>query len=136
MNTISKTVSDYIKILGVRVTCSSAGFDNSPSWQADKWRFTLSNGAKKVRFTYRTGVGHRVLNMPVTPLVAGLIYSLLLDASAIDESFAGWCDNYGYSDDSRQAMRTYRACVKNGAKLSTIFNSEQLAHLQTLLQDY
>ena len=54
------------------------------------------------------------LSKPVFPGVASVLHSLMLDAQALDQSFADWCDDLGYDDDSISAFDTYRACCENG----------------------
>jgi len=47
----------------------------------------------------------------VAPLdVADILESLALDSLGSDESFAHWCENMGFDDDSRKAHRVYNAC--------------------------
>lgn len=70
------------------------------------------------------------------PASAGVIWSLLLDSSASNESFDDWCANYGYDTDSRKALETYLACQQNGTKLRKVFTSSQLDTLQAMLEDY
>lgn len=70
------------------------------------------------------------------PASAGVIWSLLLDSSAANNSFDEWCDDYGYDTDSRKALETYLACQQNGTKLRKVFTSSQLETLQAMLEDY
>jgi hypothetical protein len=42
---------------------------------------------------------HELLSLPAPPL-ADILYSLLLDSEAADESFEDWCANFGYDSDS------------------------------------
>lgn len=72
----------------------------------------------------------------VLPTQASVLYGLILDASANDESFPGWCDNYGYDADSLKALNIYNACIENAKKLHSVFTREQIEHLQELLEDY
>lgn len=44
---------------------------------------------------------------------------LLWDASSVRyESFEAWCSSFGYSDDSRQALATYKAVEEQTAELA------------------
>lgn len=104
----------------------------SDNWneQADQWSITI----KGLSFDYYTGIGHRKNDRPVKPDPIDLLYSLVSDASACDESFDDWCSNYGYDTDSRKALDTYLKCQENALKLRKMgFN---LSDLQTLFQDY
>jgi hypothetical protein len=72
----------------------------------------------------------------VAPHAAGVLYSLLSDANACEESFESWCDSYGYDSDSRKALATYQACQENGDKLRRVFNGATISALRDALQDY
>ena len=89
--------------------------EKSDEWQdtADKWIITISNEV----FEYYTGIGHRKHNKPVRPELGDVLHSLILDASACDESFEDWCMNFGYDTDSRKALEIYLSCQNIGTKL-------------------
>ena len=76
------------------------------------------------------------LRKPQMPPIAGLLNSLIMDGDACSESFASWCDSYGFDVDSRKALATYMACQENSDKLRKIFTPAQIAHIQELLQEY
>lgn len=73
---------------------------------------------------------------PKTPDAADVLSSLVLDASACNESFADWCGNYGFDSDSRKAFKIYEACQENGYKLRKIFSKQTLDKLAEILQEY
>ena len=70
------------------------------------------------------------------PTQASVLYGLILDASANDESFTDWCDNYGYDSDSIKAQGIYNACIDNAKKLNEVFSRNQLDKISELLEDY
>lgn len=72
----------------------------------------------------------------VKPTAASVLYSILLDGSAIDMSFHDWCCDYGYDTDSISARSTYDACCTTGLQLRSLFTSEVRTVLSELLQDY
>ena len=76
------------------------------------------------------------LRKPQTPPIAGLLDSLIMDGDACSESFASWCDTYGFDVDSRKALATYMSCQENSDKLRKVFAPAQIAHIQDLLQEY
>lgn len=73
---------------------------------------------------------------PVTPEAAGVLYSLLLDASGADGNFLDWCDAYGYDSDSRKALATYEGCCVSRAQLHKLFTTTERAELAAMLEDY
>lgn len=70
------------------------------------------------------------------PDVLDILYSLIADSSAADQTFEDWCADYGYDEDSRKAEATYRACVDIGVRLRRLLGADVLARLSELFQDY
>lgn len=119
-------------------------------WQCDGWQFTFESGNKRARnavsepFWFFTGIGHRfpekqtrlVSPSPTLPHVASVLHSLILDSQAARESFPDWCANFGFSDDSINALETYRACIKTAEKLARVFPRELLASIESNLSEY
>ena len=73
---------------------------------------------------------------PVPPAAAAVLYCLLSDAGAADQSFADWAGDFGYDTDSCKALATYEACCTTGRALREVFTRPQREELQTALQDY
>jgi hypothetical protein len=72
----------------------------------------------------------------VAPTAASVLYCLLSDASASNESVKDWCDNYGYDSDSIKALNIYNQCIANAEKLSKVFKPTLIEQLSSLLEDY
>lgn len=72
----------------------------------------------------------------VSPTLQDVLHSLLMDSSAMDETFSDWCANFGYDDDSIKALETYQACAKIGQALSKSFTPSELQELREIFQDY
>lgn len=73
---------------------------------------------------------------PIPPTAAAVLYCLLSDMEAIDQSFTDWASDFGYDTDSRKALATYEACCDIGRELRKVFTPTQRADLRGLLQDY
>lgn len=153
-------VNDYLKTLGIIYNAQCLGETKRDEWVCDEWRVTFNRGNKKESFEYFTGIGHRVSKVtmpdiirksprsvaaerwikenvkPHTPQAAGVLYSLLTDTSATEQSFANWCADFGYDTDSRKAFSVYEACQQNADKLFKLFTLEERTKLSTLLEDY
>jgi hypothetical protein len=54
------------------------------------------------------------------PCIDDVLYSLVMDSMAMDESFIDWCDNFGYDSDSRKALDIYLKCQENANKLKKL----------------
>lgn len=94
----------------------------SDNWQDTAFHWLVTIGGQ--HFDYYTGAAWvekaRVSYMPdkpIPPSYDDVIHSLLMDASACEQSFEDWCSEYGYDSDSIKALETYRACQKNADKL-------------------
>lgn len=75
------------------------------------------------------------VSVAVIPEVKDVLYSLVMDASAENETFADWCANSGYDEDSRKAMNIYLACQENATKLHQLKLGTH-NELQEFFQDY
>src|SRR5690606_22868420 len=68
------------------------------------------------------------------PDFADVLYSLVLDASAIDFTcFEEWASEYGYDPDSRKAEQTWRECLDTALKLRRIVDLDEA---REVFQDY
>lgn len=140
--------------------------EGQKKWECDAWRITFTRTIqenarithKSEGFDYYTGIGHRKAPKPmswnnlqspreierwkkenakpVKPDAAGVLYSLVMDASANDQSFNDWCADYGYDTDSRKAFETYQACCDAAKQLNRLFSRAEQESLRELLQDY
>lgn len=155
---IRSNVDDLLRQFKVSFSVRYVGATKRDDWECDSWRFTFSKGRAVYDGDYFTGLGHRKDKLgrknpypfsrsieaedwnkqflkPVAPLAADILYSLLLDAGAADESFDDWCDNYGEDNDSIKAFNVYRACCETAGHLRRIFNREELTALQEAVRD-
>lgn len=80
--------------------------------------------------------GRRYSVHVVPPTAAGVLYSLLLDASANDYSFNDWCDCFGYNNDSMADFKLYQKCCNIARELRGIFCYNELKKLGEILEDY
>lgn len=83
-------------------------------------------------------VGPLPRNKPIpAPELHEVMYSLLMDSSAIDSAtYEEWAGDYGYSEDSREGERIYRACLEIGLKLRAMLGDKVLQQLREAAQDY
>ena len=78
----------------------------------------------------------KALAKPRDPHAADILQSLLMDASAVGQSFDSWCDEFGHDADSLKALAIYEAGQKNTDKLRRFFTSEQIAAFTVALENY
>lgn len=140
-------VEDLLKMNSVTYETRYINKVKRDSWNCDQWEVNFKFGKNTERFDYYTGLGHRQKvqghlaysypqGKPTPPKIADVLHSLILDSSAVNICFDYWCVDFGYSNDSMQAFKTYQACCENAKKLSKILNRATLDKLEELLQDY
>lgn len=112
-------------------------------WTADQWLVRLNRGKGDVTFDYYTGTGRRSKptkisphGMPKIPEAADVLHCLVLDATALHQSFHDWCADLSYDVDSIKAFDTYRACCESATKLRQVFDRDQLAELNQILEGF
>jgi hypothetical protein len=90
----------------------------------DHWRVTLRNPAngKRMTLTFSKGIGHN----GAEPTTAEVVECLASDASLIDNAptFADFCAELGYDEDSRKAERTYGQCKRQAESFRRLMGSE------------
>lgn len=152
---IRATVSEFLAAAGVTFTAAYVGETvGENDWKCDEWRVRVERpGKKTIRQPYFTGLGHRKPSRiptkylaprgaghqwerPQAPDAATVLHSLLMDGSAVDMSFADWCDNYGCDNDSLKALSTYNECCAIGKSLRQFFTSAEAEALRTMLEDF
>lgn len=70
------------------------------------------------KFEYHQGPG-----ITREPDAASLLSSLALDANLGDQTFADFCADLGYDEDSRKAFASWEACRASMEKLRAVFGS-------------
>ena len=163
MNETQKAVDAFLQENNIAYAAHYVGETmRENNWQCDAWRVSFAVGKSRFETDYYTGLGHRKpvkgsereegASMPkksigyhawakrnikpVAPCAAYVLYSLILDSSAIDTSFDYWCSDYGYNADSISAFNTYQACCKIAKELRQVFTRAQLETLHELLEGY
>lgn len=70
------------------------------------------------------------------PLAADILYCIVLDSSACDQSFEGWAMDCGYDPDSRKAERIYHECKRQAESALRILGADLLKEAAEILTDY
>jgi hypothetical protein len=98
--------------------------------------FTIEGRGWSYRGVYRVGKGHgkptgfldrRVYEKPSR---LDVVAAVLQDGSDADQSFAGWCDTFGYSTDSRRALATYLDCQAARDAMRRMFGDRYIEAVQ------
>lgn len=127
------------------------------------WRITLKRGRATLTTPYFEGCGHvakseneknltpyeirRICETgklpPMwtrrqpAPKLVDVLYCLVLDSDALEHAnFESWASDCGYNTDSREAEKTYRACIENALQLRALIGDEHISTLRELFADY
>lgn len=60
---------------------------------------------------------------------------VLSDSYAAQGSFKDFCSEFGYSDDSIKALKTYKECKRNAERLNKLFSGLDLLSVQNELEE-
>lgn len=94
-------------------------------WEHDYFSVLINS----VRFAFKTGLGHRtqqsykrLLLPPLVnaPTIDDVLYALTIDAQLGVNTFSDFCDDLGYDEGSRKALKMYLECQETFDKVSGI----------------
>jgi hypothetical protein len=134
---MTTTIQDFVKSAGLSMTAAWTDTNpNMPNRDMDHWRCTLKAGRSRMTIVYSMGSGHNGAEpklCEVLDCLASDSHSLPLPemAGSEEEAFTEWCSEFGYDTDSRQHLRTYRACLSQSRRLRKLLG----AAFTTLLSD-
>ena len=153
MSTAHETVDKILTDASVRFVATGGARIKLDTWDCYLWDVSLQKMPQGAGFRtpYHCGVAHVEQRKkaqcdpyswqyrepkPKAPSAADVLYCLLSDGRACDQSFDDWCSELGESNDSIKALATYQACCKTGKQLRSVFTSTELAALEVALQDF
>lgn len=100
-----------------------------------KYKKLMSGNLKKTKENLLTANEElKKVSKPNNLNIDDVLYSLIMDAEALELTFSEWCDNLGYDNDSIKAMSIYTACQENAKKLKTFLPDIEKA--RELFSDY
>ena len=99
---------------------SEGGLTKFPDWAKQGWIITLKYQGKRAQFRFYGG------GASDTPTASDLVWAVATDSTALTESFSDWCGEFGYSTDNIKARSTYKACQRNGQRLTDLIGSAEI----------
>lgn len=76
------------------------------------------------------------ISQKVTPKLADVLHSLLMDGAAAGARFEDWCADCGYSEDSIKALGIFHECERIGKALLRAFTGAELERLREAFSEY
>lgn len=113
----------------VRMDYELVGFRTKDSWECNEWKVILKYNGRRMTIPYFTGMAID------KPKLDDVLYSLLLDSTAIEYSFDEWCGEFGYDTDSRKAEKLYKECLKVSEKFHKLLG-EEYEYFQQKYENY
>ncbi len=150
-NEKADAVAAYLTARNIQFSAVGGHRTKRDDWDCFEWRCTFTRSPRSptpaLSIPYYCGLGHVLpskfrkdsvfyVERPWAPLAADVLHSLVMDATALDESFTNWCAEFGYSDDSLSALETYRRCCDITKQLRGFFGRDELSEVSKLLEDY
>jgi hypothetical protein len=129
---------------GIRVTISDGReptAEEQHGWGecGRSFDFAIEGQGWSYRGVYRVGKGlgrpagygdRRVYEKPSRRAV---VAAVLLDGADADQSFAGWCETFGFDVDSRRALATYLDCQAARDAMRRVFGDRYAEAVQFAL---
>lgn len=127
------------------------------------WRITMKRGRATLTTPYSQGCGHvhtgntsqkltpyeirkvcetgklppMWIRRQPAPKLADVLYCLVMDSDVLEHAnFESWASDFGYDTDSREAEKTYRACIENALQLRALIGDQTITTLRELFADY
>ena len=124
----TKQANEFAKKHGIKLSVIDSEhkkYFNDDKVARDVYKLRLSRQGKRYTFTF----GQSVVNAGVEPTM----YDVLSCLQKYDVgSFKDFCDDFGYSEDSRSAEKTYKAVEKEFQAVERLFSDiiEELQEIQ------
>lgn len=127
---IEKT-KEFMRDTGCSVMISLAEKAKNPMWNdvfaRNKYAITITTERGVMNYYYWDSIYNTRNDICPT------VYDVLSCLTKYDcGTFECFCNEFGYSDDSRKAFALYQGCVKEYEDLSRIFTEEQLEKLREI----
>jgi hypothetical protein len=121
-DTLTKPLAELCAELGITASVREldGDFTTFPDWAKQGWSIVLKYNKKRAQFRFYGGGASK------TPTASDLVWAVAIDSEALNESFSEWCDSFGYSTESITARSTYKACQRNGQRLTDLIGNKEI----------
>jgi hypothetical protein len=139
----------------VLTTDYSAGCGHAPSYRQTWGKRTTEDRDRELMVAWECETGGRALGVKysgrapeaygtgyqrgdkIKPDTLDVLHSLAMDSDVLDAGgFEQWASDLGYDTDSREAERTYRACLDLALKLRAALGDSGLQDLRNAFEGY
>lgn len=104
--------------------------------KANKWQVKLVYFGKEFVTDFYMGSGLvDKMNRLKKPTKKDILFSMMMD-DVSNMNFNDFCNEFGYDNDSRKALKIYEGCQKETEVYYNMFDNEEREFLRELLEDY
>ena len=119
-----QTINEFLKTHSVQFQCVQVPDRDDIDWPADgssHYVCVLIYAGQHMLTYFSMGSAHRD-----PPGTADALDCLASDAISMESerTIAGWCSEFGYSEDSRRARRIFKICRRQTKKLKRLLGAE------------
>lgn len=115
---MTTNLNQFIKDNNIKMTATQISERPDLKWDnANHFKCRIKNKNKSITIYYSQGYG--IKNKPE---IDSVLNSLLVDFVNHEINFSEFCSNFGYSEDSISALKTFKLCLKNTNKIKKLFN--------------
>lgn len=122
-------------IMSSRLVDGDYQFNDYDSKSNHHYRFEIrvSYNGKRCYFRYATSYNDwRTLDESD---YMNALNCVLSDSYAAQDTFKDFCSEFGYSDDSIKALKTYKECKRNAERVNKLFGGLDLLSIQNELEE-
>ena len=103
----------------------------------DNWRKNANKYQVKISYFDKFYVTDYYMGSALTrkPSKKDVLYSFIAD-DVTGMNFEEFCSEFGYDNDSKKALRIFKACKEQTENFYRLFNEEERKILSELLNDY
>lgn len=128
---ITKTnILNNIKLQGTRMKNNKCDLADEWKRTATKYNCKITFKNKTYRFNFWMGSAHTK-----APSKKDVLYSFIMN-DVTDMDFEDFCSEFGYDNNSKKALRIFKACKEQTENFYRLFNEEEREILRELLRDY
>lgn len=132
MKNYQQEAADLLKNFGAKMSTKFVKYGQhfeEDKESRDIFRVTFKRGAARFSLTFGQSINDSDGGGGNPPTA----YDVLACLTKYDPgTFENFCSDFGYSEDSRAAERTYKAVIKEWQKVSKFFTSDELEQLQEI----
>jgi hypothetical protein len=115
---MTTNLNQFIKDNNIKMTAVQINERPDLKWDnANHFKCRIKNKNNSITIYYSQGYG--IKNKPE---IDSVLNSLLVDFISNEMNFSEFCSNFGYSEDSISALKTFKLCLKNTNKIKKLFN--------------